>query len=80
MANKKNNKIEYEHRLTRLETSIITLSGNVTEIKNSLNNHITEIYNKIEEVNKKINSRPTWLITGVVTTLVALVIFLLTNK
>jgi len=66
-----------EHRLTFLETSWKEIQSDIHEIKNRLDNHINKIYDKIDRIEDVLNKRPGWLITGLVSLLIALIAFIL---
>lgn len=74
----KNNKIE--HRLTEVET---TQGFILKELKNIRENHLESIYKKVDMIEKSLNSRPSWLITLVLTgmssIIVALIIYSVTK-
>ena len=70
------NKINIHERLGIIETKIGRIEQDILGIKD---NHLKAIYGKIEQIEKKLNARPTWLITGLVSLLIGLVIYLLTK-
>jgi peptidoglycan hydrolase CwlO-like protein len=58
-----------EHRITKLEGCVNDIQGDISEIKNTINNHIPtsikELDTKIDGIVETINKRPTWLMTFV---------------
>jgi len=63
-------------KLATIQTDVKWLMKEIEDIKS---NHLTSIYKKLECLEKKLNTRPTWLISGMLTLLVALIVFLLTK-
>ena len=74
----KNNKLE--NRLTALET---TQKFILVELKNIKENHLTSIYTQLDEIKNKLNSRPSWMVSILLTAMssitVALIVFSITK-
>lgn len=80
MEKKENNKLRTEHRLTAVETAFAGFRDEIKdELKDIRENHLKGIYQKLEEIKDKINKRPSWVISGIITLLVALIVYLLTT-
>ena len=63
------NQITIHERLSVIETKI---SGLETAIGNIQNNHLPSIYEQLNNINSKLNSRPTWTVSLIITFLVTL--------
>lgn len=72
--NEKNSKQDVEIAVIKTEVSFIK-----KEISDIKNNHLNSIYNSLNEIKDDLSRRPTWLITGVVSLLAALIAYLLTK-
>ena len=74
----KNKKLE--NRLTALET---TQKFILVELKNIKENHLTSIYTQLDEIKNKLNSRPSWMVSILLTAMssitVALIVFSITK-
>jgi len=83
MPKSNSNKI-LEHRLTALEESDKRIGDSLNRLENDITNirenHLTKIYNKLEEIDKKIYQRPGWIITFLVGMTTALIVFIITAK
>jgi len=78
MKNNNGKKIEYEHRLTRIETFIKVITEDIGDIKKDLHNHINDLGEKIDDVKYQLNKRPNWMVTALVTITTGLIIFIIT--
>ena len=82
MRNEKNKILE--HRLTALEESDKRISDSLNRLENDITNirenHLTKICNKLEEIEKQINKRPSWFIVLLVGVTTALIVFIITTK
>ena len=74
---KSNRNREIERRLSIMET---LMQDTRDDIKNIRENHLTKIWLKLEEIDKKIYQRPGWIITLLVGVTTALIVFIITTK
>ena len=83
MLKSNQNKI-LEHRLTALEESDKRIGDSLNRLENDITNirenHLTKICNKLEEIEKQINKRPSWFIVLLVGVTTALIVFIITTK
>jgi len=83
MLKSNQNKI-LEHRLTSLEESDKRIGDSLNRLENDItnirDNHLTKIWNKLEEIDKKIYQRPGWVITLLVGVTTALIVFIITTR
>jgi len=63
------NQITIHERLSVIETKI---SGLETVMENIRSNHLPSIYEQLNNINSKLNSRPTWTVSLIITFLVTL--------
>lgn len=66
-----------EHRLTCLENGQKSITDKIDEL---IHNHIRHLQDSIRDVESKMNSRPSWLISLIITTLVGLVTYFITRS
>ena len=76
MLENNNKKVNLYERVTRVETIVEDIQD---EIKNIKDNHLTNIYSKLEEIQKSLYERPSWLISGLIALLIGLITYLLTR-
>lgn len=75
-----------EHRLTYLETLLTSFMKEVKDdVRNIKDNHLEKIYKKLDEIKetercleKKIYQRPGWMIAGLCSLSVGLIIYVIT--
>jgi len=65
--------------LERLAILEVMMENTREELRNIRVNHLERIYRKLEEIEKQLYKRPNWFITGLVSLVVGLVVFLLTK-
>ena len=63
------NQITIHERLSVIETKI---NGLETVMENIRSNHLPSIYEQLNNINSKLNSRPTWTVSLIITFLVTL--------
>ena len=51
----------------------------ILEVKDIKDNHLSAIYKTLTEIKEDLTKRPTWLITGVVSVCIGLIVYLLTK-
>ena len=73
---KSNRNREIERRLSIMET---LMQDTRDDIKNIRENHLTKIWIKLEEIDKKIYQRPGWTVAGLLSITTALIVYLLTH-
>jgi len=73
---KSNRNREIERRLSIMET---LMQDTRDDIKNIRENHLTKIWLKLEEIDKKIYQRPSWTVAGLLSITTALIVYLLTH-
>ena len=76
MPKNNNKKVNLYERVTRVETIVEDIQNEIKSIKN---NHLTNIYSKLEEIQKSLYERPSWLISGLIALLIGLITYLLTR-
>ena len=63
-----------EGRMATIEANYANLQKSIDDIKE---NHLKTIYNRLSGIELKLNARPTWLITIIITALCSLVVGLI---
>jgi len=71
-----NHNAKQDREIAEVKTDVKWLIREVGDIKN---NHLVSIYQSINDIKDNLSQRPTWLITGMVSLLVGLIVFLLTQ-
>ena len=74
-----NHNTKQDVNIGKIQTELTFIKEQVGSINEKLDNHISCTYRKIDEIKKVFNQRPTWLISGLITLLIGLIVFLLTK-
>jgi len=67
--------LQQDTKIAEIKIDIAWIKKEITDIKT---NHLCSIYKKLECLDKKLNRRPTWLISCLFTSLIAIIVALLT--
>lgn len=72
-------KIETEKRISIIETCLEILTVDIKDIKLNVSNHVKSLTQDIKELQKKIDRRPDWFITGLLSLMGLLIGFIINS-
>lgn len=79
MGQNNNEKARNRKQDVDIASILVELKWIKVELKEIKENHLDSIYKRLKDIEEKLNERPTWLMAGIFSLLVGLILFCVTH-